>query len=162
MPSAQAMSEIKRGPVAGPLFRDRMDVLQVTPGNDPGTKSDGRLAARSATGDALLLQAVHIRLVAVHFRVESADGCIGPVCALLRILGGAQSLRCRLLGLAGGGLRTLRGAERCVGRGLGMLNLFLRGTAAQCEERCGRAGKREDMQMLLHDDETPLMIASRR
>src|SRR5690348_16497492 len=134
---------------------------EVTPGNYPVT-TDARSAARSAAREVLLLQAVQIRLDAVHLAVEGADSRVGPVRALLRVLGRAQGLRSRLLGGAGSGLRTLRGAERRVGRGLGMLNFFLRGTAAQCEERSGRAGKHEDMQMLLHDDETPLMIASRR
>src|SRR3954462_9948085 len=79
-------------------------------------------AARTAASDLLLLQAVHIRLDAIHLLVEGSDGRIGPIRALLRGLGGAESLRSSLLGLASCLLRALGGAQCRIRGGLGVLN----------------------------------------
>jgi hypothetical protein len=112
----------------------------------------GGSAARAAPRDALLLQAVHIRLDGVHLAIESAHGGIGPIRARLRILGGAKSLRGRLLRLTGGLLRALGGAEGCVRGGLGMLDFFLGRAPPQRQKRRGSGRQCQDVQMSVHDD----------
>src|SRR6478735_2915743 len=113
-------------------------------------------AARTATSDLLLFQAVHIRLEATEPPVESADRLVGLVRTGLRSLGSAQGLRGRLLGLARRLLRTLSGAKRRVRGGLGVLDFFLGGAPAKRHERCGAGSQGQDVQMLVHDD-APLL-----